>query len=138
VLAEELTHEPWWLRRLLIASSPCGPGFFHEVGAKLLVEIGPEGGRRHNSPLIIPLSSEGKQPEAPSEMSRETSVHLLPSLPLLMLLTACFYLNYFYYYETAKGKAKHLANRKPKDKLEPSALSSHYCVSVLLQGVHYL
>jgi hypothetical protein len=38
---------------------PCGPGFFHEVGAKLLVEIGPEGGRRHNSPLITSLPFEG-------------------------------------------------------------------------------
>jgi hypothetical protein len=57
-----------------------------------------------------------------------------------MLLTVYFYLNYFYfyYYETAKGKTKHLANRKPKDKQELSALSSNYCVSVLLQGVHYL
>jgi hypothetical protein len=55
-----------------------------------------------------------------------------------MLLTARFYLNYFYYYETTKGKAKHLANQKPKDKLEPSALSSHYCVSFLSQGVQYL
>jgi hypothetical protein len=36
-----LTPEPWWLRRLPIASSSCGLGFFHEVGAKLLVEIGP-------------------------------------------------------------------------------------------------
>jgi hypothetical protein len=41
---------------------PCGPGFFHEVGAKLLVEIGPEGGRRHNSPLITSLPFEGKWP----------------------------------------------------------------------------
>jgi hypothetical protein len=57
VLAEGLTPEPWWLRRLPIGSSPCGLGFFHEVGAKLLVEIGPEGGRRHNSPLIVSLPS---------------------------------------------------------------------------------
>jgi hypothetical protein len=49
--------EPWWLRRLPIGSSPCGLGFFHEVGAKLLVEIGPEGGRRHNNPLITSLPS---------------------------------------------------------------------------------
>jgi hypothetical protein len=43
---------PWWLRPLLIASLPCGLGLFHEVGAKLLVEMGPEGGLRHNSPLM--------------------------------------------------------------------------------------
>jgi hypothetical protein len=65
VLAEGLTPEPWWLRRLPIASSPCGPRFFHEVGAKLLVEIGPEGGRRHNKPLIVPLPFEERRPEAP-------------------------------------------------------------------------
>jgi hypothetical protein len=54
--------EPWWLRRLPIASSPCSLGFFHEVGAKLLVEMGPEGGRRHNSPLLTPLPFGGKRP----------------------------------------------------------------------------
>jgi hypothetical protein len=31
----------------------------------VLVEIGPEGGRRHNSPLIFPLPFEGRRPEAP-------------------------------------------------------------------------
>jgi hypothetical protein len=42
----------------MVASAPakrvlaCGLGFFHEVRAKLLVEIGPEGGLRHNSPLM--------------------------------------------------------------------------------------
>jgi hypothetical protein len=55
VLAEGLTPEPWWLRRLPIGSSPCGLGIFHEVGAKLLVGIKPEGGRRHNSPLKVTL-----------------------------------------------------------------------------------
>jgi hypothetical protein len=50
-----LTPEPWWLRHLPIGSSPCGLGFFHEVGAKLLVEVGPEGGRRHSNPLIATL-----------------------------------------------------------------------------------
>jgi hypothetical protein len=65
VLAEGLTPEPWWLQRLPIASSPCSQGFFHEVDAKLLAEIVPEGGRRHNSPLIVPLPFEGRWPEAP-------------------------------------------------------------------------
>jgi hypothetical protein len=35
--------EPLRLRRLPNVSWPCGLEFFHEVGAKLLVEIGPEG-----------------------------------------------------------------------------------------------
>jgi hypothetical protein len=55
VLAEGLTPEPWWLRCLPIGSSQCGLGIFHEVGAKLLVGIGPDGGRRHNSPLNVTL-----------------------------------------------------------------------------------
>jgi hypothetical protein len=55
VLAEGLTPEPWWLRCLPIGSSPCDLGLFNEVGAKLLVEIESEGGRRHNSPLIVTL-----------------------------------------------------------------------------------
>jgi hypothetical protein len=70
VLAEGLTPESWWLQHLPIASSPCGPGFFHEVAAKLLVEIGPKGGRRHNSPLIISLPFEGRRPEAPLRSGR--------------------------------------------------------------------
>jgi hypothetical protein len=56
----------------------------------MLVEIGPEGGRRHNSPLIIPLPFEGRQPEAPSEAGGETMVLLLPSLPLPILHFAYF------------------------------------------------
>jgi hypothetical protein len=65
VLAVGLTPEPWWLRRLPNASSPCGLGFFHEVGAKLLEEIGPEGGRRHNSPRVSSLLRRGKWPKDP-------------------------------------------------------------------------
>jgi hypothetical protein len=55
-----------------------------------------------------------------------------------MLFPAYFYLSYFYYHEIVKGKMRRLANRKPKDKQESSVLSSHYCVSVPLKGVHYL
>jgi hypothetical protein len=40
---EESTPEPLRLRRRPNVSWPCGLEFFHEVGAKLLVEIGPEG-----------------------------------------------------------------------------------------------
>jgi hypothetical protein len=60
-----LSPGPWWLRPLLIASLPCGLRFFHEVGTKLLVGIGPEGGCRHNSPLKVPPSSEGDTAEGP-------------------------------------------------------------------------
>jgi hypothetical protein len=40
---EGSTPEPLQLRRLPNVYWPCGLEFFHEVGAKLLVEIGPEG-----------------------------------------------------------------------------------------------
>jgi hypothetical protein len=63
---------------------------------------------------------------------------LLPSLPLPMLFSSYFHLSYFYYHKIMKEKMRRLANQKPKDKQEPSVLSSHYCVSVSLQGVHYL
>jgi hypothetical protein len=65
---------------VLIASLPCGLGFFHEVGAKLLVEIGPEGGRQHNSPLMAPPFSEGDTAEGPLRDERNA---LLQPLPLL-------------------------------------------------------
>jgi hypothetical protein len=42
MLGVALSPRPWWLRPLLIASLPCGLGFFHEVGAKLLVKLGPK------------------------------------------------------------------------------------------------
>jgi hypothetical protein len=67
VLEVELMPEPWWLLRLLTVSLPCGLGFFHEVGAKLLVGIGPEGGRRHNSPLKALPSSERDTTEGPPQ-----------------------------------------------------------------------
>jgi hypothetical protein len=39
---------------------------------------------------------------------------------------------------TGKEIRKRLVNRRPKDRQTPSVLSSHYSVSVSLQGVHYL
>jgi hypothetical protein len=59
-------------------SLPFGLGFFHEVGAKLLVELGPEGGRRHNSPLKTPPSPEGDTTEGPLGDERNTPWLLLP------------------------------------------------------------
>jgi hypothetical protein len=90
-LAEGLTSESWWLQRLPIASSPCGPGFFHEVGAKLLVEIRPKGGRRHNSPLIIPLPFEGKRPEAPLGSGWRNYSLVTAFAPLPILHSVYFY-----------------------------------------------
>jgi hypothetical protein len=75
-----LSLGPRWIRPLLNVSLPFGLGFFHEVGAKLLVEIGPEGGHRHNSPLMIPPSSEGVTAEGP--LGDETGP--LPSLSKLL------------------------------------------------------
>jgi hypothetical protein len=77
----------WWLRPLLIAFLPCGLGFFHEVGAKLLVEIGPEGGRRHNNPLMAPPSFEGDTTEGPLRDEWNTLLLSLPSLSKLLYIT---------------------------------------------------
>jgi hypothetical protein len=109
VLVEELTPEPWWLQRLPIASLPCGPGFFHEVGAKLLVEIGPEGGRRHNSPLKTPLPFEGRRPKASLGSGRRnyrlgTSLTILPFAYLYV--ATC----YFNQHETRKEISRLLTN----------------------------
>jgi hypothetical protein len=57
-----------------------------------------------------------------------------PTDSTLQLFLRC----YFYCHETRKEIRRLLTNRKPKDLQEPSVLSSHYCVSVSLQGVHYL
>jgi hypothetical protein len=83
---------------MLITSLPCGLGFFHEVGAKLLVEIGPEGGRRHNSPLKDLPSSEGVTAEGPFGDGRKAVSLLLPSLSRLLLPSNYFYLYYYYNY----------------------------------------
>jgi hypothetical protein len=39
---------------------------------------------------------------------------------------------------TVKETREYSVDRRPKDQLLPSVLSSHYSVSVSLQGVHYL
>jgi hypothetical protein len=134
VPAEGLTPEPWWLWRLPITFLPCGHGFFHEVGAKLLVEIGPEGGRRHNSPLITLSPFGGMRPVASlgSGLRRSRLTTPLSILPFvypyeLLLLT-----------ENKTESKETLCKPKAVDWQEPSVLSSHYSVSVSLQGVHYL
>jgi hypothetical protein len=105
----------------------------------LLVEIGPEGGLRHNSPLSAPHSSEVEQPEAPLGDERRDYGPATTFATLLTLhFTLYFYLEYPYYYKIVKEKTKYLTSRKPKTKLVPSVLSFYYCVSVLLQGAHYL
>jgi hypothetical protein len=66
------------------------------VGAKLLVEIGPEGGRQHNSPMSALPSYEGDTAEGPLGDGRNASLVLLPSLSKLPLPSSYFYL-YCYY-----------------------------------------
>jgi hypothetical protein len=63
----------------------CLPSLFKVV----LVEIGPESGRRHNSPLIAPLPFEGKRPEASLGSGRReyrlaTSLSILPFVYLFV------------------------------------------------------
>jgi hypothetical protein len=48
--------EPLRLRSLPNVSWPCGLEFFHEVGPKLLVEIGPEGWTPTQQPPEFPPS----------------------------------------------------------------------------------
>jgi hypothetical protein len=85
-----------------VASAPADRGpchaVFHAVGAKLLVEIGPEGGRRHNSPLKNLPSSEGDTTEGPLGDGRNALLLLLPSLSRLQLPPNYFYFYYYYNY----------------------------------------
>jgi hypothetical protein len=53
----------------------------------LSVEIGPEGGRRHNSPLTVPPSSEGDTAEGPLGDERNARLLLLPLLSKLLYIT---------------------------------------------------
>jgi hypothetical protein len=53
----------------------------------LLVEIGSEGGRRHNNPLIVPPSSEGDTAEGPLGDERNALLLSLPSLRKLLYFT---------------------------------------------------
>jgi hypothetical protein len=68
------------------------------VGAKLLVEIGPEGGRRHNSPLKALPSSGGVTAEGPLRDGRKALSPLLPSLSRQLLPSDYFYPYYYYNY----------------------------------------
>jgi hypothetical protein len=62
----------------------------------LLVEIGPEGGRRHNSPLKALPSSEGVTVEGPLGDGRKALSPMLPSLSRQLLLSDYFYPYYYY------------------------------------------
>jgi hypothetical protein len=53
-------------------------------------------------------------------MAEELSI-TLPLLIQLLLPSKYSYFNYFYY----ERETKHLENRKPRNKSEPSELSSH-------------
>jgi hypothetical protein len=57
----------------------------------LMVEIGPEGGRRHNSPLIIPLPFEGRRPEAPLGSGRRNYSLATAFTPQPILHSVYFY-----------------------------------------------
>jgi hypothetical protein len=66
-------------------------GGLHQWG-ELLVEIGPEGGRRHNSPLMVPSSSEGDTAEGPLGDERHALLLSLPSLSKLLYITTKLHL----------------------------------------------
>jgi hypothetical protein len=90
------------------------------AGALLAIywwKSGPKGGRRHNSPLssLPPFACFRKA--STSTCARRGNAKLN---------------------RTVKETRKYSADRRPKDQQMPSVLSSHYTVSVSLQGVHYL
>jgi hypothetical protein len=60
-------------------------------GGGVLVGIRPEGGRQHNSPLMIPLPSEGRRPEAPLGSGWRIYRLATAFTPLLTLHFVCFY-----------------------------------------------
>jgi hypothetical protein len=79
---------------------------------------GPKGGRRRNSPLSS-FPRFAYYDEATSTTgARKGNAETLSN--------------------TGKETRKYSVDRRPKDKRTPSVLSSHYSVSVSLQGVHYL
>jgi hypothetical protein len=87
------------------------------LGRRCWWKSGPKGGRRHNSPLnSLPSFALSREvPTSTPTRARKGNT------------------------ETYKDRTrKFLANRRPKDRQKPSVLSSHYRVSVSLQGVHYL
>jgi hypothetical protein len=67
-------------------------------GNCVLVEIGPEGGRQHNSPLEALPSSEGVTAEGPLGDGRKALSLLLPSLSRVLLPSDYLYLYYNYNY----------------------------------------
>jgi hypothetical protein len=74
--------------------------------------------------------------DADTTAPRVLSLPSLASVRLLLLLSRgkeTLRLN-----RTVKETMKHSTDRRPKDRQTPSVLSSHYSVSVSLQGVHYL
>jgi hypothetical protein len=78
---------------------------------------GPKGGRRHNSPL-------SSLPPFGCFLKASTSTRARKGNAILN--------------RTAKETKKYSTDRRPLNLRKPSALSSHYSVSVSLQGVHYL
>jgi hypothetical protein len=79
---------------------------------------GPKGGRRHNSPLSSFRPIAYYYEATSTTRAREGNAETLNC--------------------TGNETRKYSAERRPKEKRLPSVLSSHYSVSVSLQGVHYL
>jgi hypothetical protein len=103
------------------------------------VEIRPEGGRRHNSPLKTLPHSEGDTAEGPLGGGRSTRLLLLLLLSGLHYTTIKLLLPLLLRLPSNTMKENEaLRERKPRIKPVPSELSSHSCVSIRLQGNLYL
>jgi hypothetical protein len=90
---------------------------FRDITGLLLVEIGPEGWTPTQQPPFLSHSllttAMGTTATSAKKEDAETKQH-------------------------KENTREHLADRRPKELRLPSVLSSHYSVSVSLQGVHYL
>jgi hypothetical protein len=104
---------PWGVHGPASEAAGLAPGRPEE----LLVEVGPKGGCRHNSPLcsLPPFGCFSRA--SASTCARRGNARLN---------------------RTVKETRKYSTDRRPLDLRKPSVLSSHYSVSVSLQGVHYL
>jgi hypothetical protein len=90
----------------------------------VLVEIGPEGGRRHNSLLMFPPSSEGDTAEGPLGDKQNALLLSLPSLSKLLYITTKLLL-LLLLPPYATKETKHSETESFGIKPEPSELSSH-------------
>jgi hypothetical protein len=98
------------------------------VGAKLLVEIGPKGGRRHNSPLITLFPFGGKRPEASLGSGRKKS----------RLTTPLSILPFVYPYELLLLTGNTIESKETLSKPKTDGLAGAFGALFSLQCVRFI